>query len=286
MKRQYSMEKVTDWIKLWKELVEFQDSFRYCFTRSEKNEDRWKDRAKGFDESVRARWSKPDAHRDFIISMVTSLKEATLLDIGAGTGAWAALLSKYVRKVTAVEPSAAMRKVLKDNLEKENIGNVEVLDGIWPAIDTEAHDFSLSSHSVYGCADLPGFVGAMTKATRHTCFMLLRAPDNDGLMARAARMIWGQPNDSPNFQVAYNAMLQMGIFPNVLMEEKGLWPGWTNKSLNEAFDKIRSRFGVDEGSEQDRLLRTLLEENLKEINGEIHWPSEVRTALVYWVHSI
>jgi len=172
--------------------------------------------------------------------------------------------------------------ILADNLHEEGINNVEISDGIWPDIDMEPHDFTLSSHSVYGCADLPGFVDAMSKATRRTCFMLLRAPDHDGLMARAARLIWGQPNDSPNFQVAYNAMLQMGIFPNVLMEEKGLWPGWTNKNLDGAFGKIRSRFGVEEGSEHDKQLKVLLKKHLKETNGQVQWPSEVRTALVYW----
>ena len=69
--------------------------------------------------------------------------------------------------------------------------------------------------------------------------MLLRAPDPNGLMAQAATRIWGQPNDSPNFQVAYNAMLQMSMYPSVLMEGKGLWPAWTNDSFDEA--AIRSK---------------------------------------------
>lgn len=276
------MEKVTDWIKLWKELVESQDSFGNRNKRPEQNKDKWKDRAKGFDARVKEKWSRPDSHRDFIVSMVTSFKDSTVLDIGAGTGAWAIPLSKLVGKVTVIEPSDSMRMILKKNLDKEDIHNVEVFDSIWPAIDVDVHDFTLSSHSAYGCADLPGFVSAMTRATRHTCFMLLRAPNHDGLMARAAKLILGQPNDSPNFQVAYNAMLQIGIFPNVMMEEKYIWPGWTNKNFDEAFDKIRSRFGVDEGSEHDKLLGMLLKEHLKEINGEIQWPSEVRTGLVYW----
>ena len=67
-------------------------------------------------------------------------------------------------------------------------------------------------------------------------------------MAMAANRIWGHPYDSPNFQVAYNAMLQMGLFPNVLMEQKGMWPGWTNNNFDEAIDRIRLRFGLDKDS--------------------------------------
>ena len=276
------MEKVTDWIKLWRELVKRQGRFWNRDKKHKKSEDKWKERAKGFDAKVKKRWTRPDPHRDFIISRLSSFGDATVLDIGAGTGAWAILMSKVARKVTALEPSAAMRSVLLKNLEKDGIDNVEVVEGSWPEKDVGFHDFSLSSHSVYGYADLPGFVNAMTEVTGNTCFMLLRAPNRNGVMAQAATRMWGQPNDSPNFQVAYNAMLQMGMFPNILMEGKGLWPGWTNDSFDEALEEIRTRFGVAEGSEHDTYLRGLLEGCLKEIDGKITWPSEVRTGMLYW----
>jgi SAM-dependent methyltransferase len=277
-----SMEKVTNWIKLWKELVERQGPFWNLSKRSDENAYKWKDRAKKFDARVKKRWSRPDPHRSFIISMISPVKDATVLDIGAGTGSWSILMSKVARKITAVEPSPDMRSLLRDNLEKEGINNVEVIDGSWPIKDIDSHDFTLSSHSVYGCENFSDFVNRMTDVTRCTCFMLLRAPEPDGLMARAAKRIWGQPYDSPNFQIAYNAMLQMGMFPHVLMEEKGLWPGKISKNFDEAYEKIRTRFGVDEESEHSSYLKNLLKENLKEVEGKMQWPSEVRTGLLYW----
>ncbi len=276
------MEKITDWIALWKELVENQGPFWNRKKRSKENTDKWKDRAKVFDARVRERWKKPDPHRKFLISMLSSIENPTVLDIGAGTGAWAILMSEYAKKVTAVEPSESMRKILRENLEKGGITNVEILDGSWPLKEVESHDFTLASHSVYGCEDLPGFINAMTKATRCTCFMLLRAPDHDGLMATAANRIWGHPYDSPNFQVAFNAMIQMGMFPNVLMEEKGMWPGWTSRNFDDAFERIGSRFAVERGSEHGEFLMDLLKKKLNEDNGRIHWPAELRTALLYW----
>jgi SAM-dependent methyltransferase len=276
------MERVTDFITLWKELVEKQGPFWNRKKRSENNEDKWKDRARIFYQRVTERWKRPDPHRDFIVSGISAFKDATVLDIGAGTGAWAILLSKYVRKVTAVEPSAEMREILKENLEKESIGNVEVINGFWPVNGIEPHDFTLASHSIYGCEDIRGFINAMTEATVKTCFMLLRAPDHNGLLAMAANRIWGYPYDSPNFQVAYNAMLQMGIFPNILMENKGMWPVWKNNSFEDALDRIRVRFGVEKGSEHDFYLNGLLKTRLTEKDGKIVWPSEVRTGLIYW----
>jgi SAM-dependent methyltransferase len=276
------MEKMTDWIKLWRELVERQHRFWNRGKKTKKEDDTWKDKAKGFDAKVKERWIRPDPHRDFIVSRLSSFPGATVLDIGAGTGSWAILMSRAARKVTAIEPSAGMRKVFRENLEKEGIENVEILEGRWPEIDVKPHDFSLSSHSVYGNADLPGFVQAMSEATGHTCFMLLRAPDWNGLMAQAAIRLWGQPNDSPNFRVAYNAMLQMGMYPNVLMEGEGLWPPWTNDTFDEALEEIRSRFGVTEGTKQDAYLEGLLRERLRKKDGFYVWPVELRTALVYW----
>ncbi|MBN1907952.1 MAG: methyltransferase domain-containing protein [Deltaproteobacteria bacterium] len=276
------MEKITDWILLWKELVERQGPFWNQKKRSKDNQDKWKDRSKMFYERVKERWSRPDPHRDIIISMISSCKNATVLDIGAGTGAWAVLLSKYALKVTAIEPSADMRELLMENLDKECIRNVEVLDRLWPVVGIEPHDFTLASHSIYGCDDIRGFITAMNEATRNRCLMLLRAPDQDGLMAMAADRIWGLPYDSPNFQVAYNAMLQMGMFPNVLMEKKGMWPVWTDNSLDDALDRIMVRFELKKGSDHDQYLTYLLKKHLTEKDGKLYWPSSMRTGLLYW----
>lgn len=276
------MEKITDWALLWKELVERQGPFWNRKKRSKDNQDKWKDRSRKFYERVKERWLKPDPHRDFVVSNISSYSDATVLDIGAGTGAWAIFLAKYARKVTAIEPSQEMRSILEENLKKGSICNVEVMDNFWPTSGIEHHDFTLASHSVYGCEDLKGFVKAMNEATRCTCFMLLRAPDHNGLMAMAAERIWGVPYDSPNFQVAYNVMLQMGLFPNVLMEEKGMWPEWINNSFDDALNRIRERFGLEKDSNHDQYLNYLLKRHLKEKGGKIYWPSEMRTGLLYW----
>ena len=42
---------------------------------------------------------------------------------------------------------------------------------------------------------LPAFIEGMISATRVTCFMLVRAPASNGIMACASQKIWGQPID-------------------------------------------------------------------------------------------
>jgi hypothetical protein len=141
---------------------------------------------------------------------------------------------------------------------------------------------SLCSHAMYGCPDLPRFVRAMADATRKTCFMLVRAPAHDGIMAKAALRIWGHPHDSPNFQVAYGAMLQMGIYPHVFMGSPDQWEPWTSDSLEAAVAEVKRRFGLLSSSEHDAFLQNLIESRLTFQDGKYVWPREVRSALIYW----
>jgi hypothetical protein len=112
--------------------------------------------------------------------------------------------------------------------------------------------------------------------------MLMRAPAHDGIMAQAAMRVWGQPHDSPNFQVAYGAMLQMGIYPHVLMGDPDQWPPWTSDSFAAAMDEVKRRLGLKSSSAGDAFLFDLLKSRLTFRDGKYVWPKEVRSVLVYW----
>lgn len=275
------MEKLTDWNSLWRELVEIKArSRKRRESAAIEEEDIWGKRATEFQEGVKRRWSKPDSSRDFILAHVDS--DSTVLDIGAGTGAWSALLARRAKHVTAIEPSGSMIQVMRESLSSEGITNVDIIQAAWPEVSVEPHDFSLCSHAVYGYPDLPAFIRLMTACTRRTCFLLLRAPTLDGVRAEAAQHIWGQPLDSPNFTIAYNILLQMGIYASVLMENTGLWKARTSPSMEDALSSMKRFLGLNANSEHDEYLASLLKRRLTLQNGCYVWPPEVRSALVYW----
>jgi precorrin-6B methylase 2 len=261
------MERGTDWARLWSDLVRVQTP--------EREKDLWK-------EKSNRRWAKPDSSRDFIIAQLEAAPGSTLLDIGAGTGKWAILLSQYVGRVTAIDPSPTMLQAMQENLQSEGVTNVQVIEGAWPDVTVEPHDFSLCSHAMYGSADLPAFIRRMVQVTRRLCFLVLRAPATDGIMAEAAMRVWGHPYDSPNFQVAYNVLLQMGIYANVLMESGGLWTPWKNASIEEALGEVKRRLGLGPSGEHDEFLTDLLRRRLIHQDGQYVWPPSVRSALIYW----
>jgi 2-polyprenyl-3-methyl-5-hydroxy-6-metoxy-1,4-benzoquinol methylase len=271
------MEKITDWNSLWSELVTIKARSR---TSKTSHADIWADRAIEFRNGVKQKWVQPDSSRDFIISQIDST--STVLDIGAGTGSWSILFSPLAKHVTAVEPSSAMLEVMRKSLTAENISNVSIVQGAWPDVSVEPHDFSLCSHAMYGYPDLAAFVLRMNACTRRLCFLLLRAPSRDSIRAEAASYIWGQPLDSPNFTIAYNVLLQVGIYANVLMENTGLWKPRTSASLEEALSNMKRFMGLNDSKKHDDYLMGLVRRRLTWTGENYLWPPEVRSALVYW----
>ncbi len=274
------MKHVTDWCLLWRELAETRDRGQQTANDTGIRRDLWEDRAHEFSERVKTRWSKPDSSRDFVCAQLDST--ATVLDIGAGTGMWAIMMAKRATHVTALDPSAAMLGYLRQQLVEQNITNVSVIHGAWPDAAVEPHDFSLCSHALYGYPDFPGFIQPMIASTKRMCFLLLRAPRLDGLMAEASQRIWGHAHDSPNAIIAYNCLLQMGIFPNVLMENTGTREPRISPSLDDALLHLKRHFRLAANDEHDAYLMELLRRRLTPQNGGYVWPRETYSALIYW----
>jgi SAM-dependent methyltransferase len=275
------MQSIPDWLLLWKELVAAQ-ARRHKPAADEASPDVWHARARGYHEAVQRRWALPDSSREFITADLRRHPGETVLDIGAGTGAWTVYLAQIARQVTALDPSPAMLRVLRENVAEAALSNVTIIEGGWPEVDVVPHDVVFCSHALYGVADFATAVQRMAAAARRRCYLLLRIATPGSVMAQAAQHIWGQPYDSPNFQVAYNALAQMGIFANVLLEDSGLWRPWTHASLDEALDDVKRRFDLAEDATHDAFLRDLLARHLTEKDGEWVWPRGTRSALVYW----
>ncbi len=269
-----------DWLELWRELARRAGRHGQRCWAPAPGEDAWADRALRYLEVVARRWEKPDSSRTTVLQSLSA--ESSVLDIGAGAGAWAALLARHVRHVTAVEPSPAMREVMTRYLADQGIDNVRIVAGAWPDVDVEEHDVSLCAHAMYGWSDLATGIRRMEAATRARCFLLLRVPTPDGVMAQASRLVRGQPHDSPNFVVAYNALLQMGIAADVVMEDTGLWGAWSHDTLDEALTELKDRLGIPDRDAHDGELRVLLQQQLEERDGRLVWPPGVRSALVAW----
>lgn len=276
------MQPNTDWIALWRELVEKIPWHGPKTTTPEQDATFWREKARMMDSHIKQRWAQSsDSTRDFITQQVDA--SSSVLEVGAGVGAWACLLAPRVRRVTAIEPSPAMADVMRENVAAAGLRNVQVIQQKWSETVVEPHDFSLCSHAMYEQADLPAFVHSMMTVTRRACFLVMRMTTNDGIMARAAQRVFGHPYDSPNGIVAYNALLQMGLFPSILMENTPLWHPWSSATPAEAIAEVKAKLGLGEGpTEHDAFLADLTRRSLT-LEGERYvWPRSICTALIYW----
>jgi SAM-dependent methyltransferase len=273
------MQALTDWTALWHDLASNRPWLRGGDAAEQTEEDFWKGRARQFNERTKRRWAQgANSTRDALLARLG--KTSTLLDIGAGTGGWAVPLAPHVGKVTAVEASPAMIEVMRENLAEAGISNVEIVEGRWPNARVEQHDFTLCAHAMYGFPDFPAFVQSVMAATKDTCFLLMRVPTIDGVMAAAAMRVWGHPYDSPNGLVAFNALVQMGLLPSFLVEEGPRWEGWTSPSIEDALAEVKGKLGVADDDRHDAFFEALLRSRLVREGDVYHWPAAMRSALI------
>lgn len=159
-----------DWVARWREMLSAVES------AAEKpggpGEDRWSRRAARFDRMSRERH---DAALDALAAAV--LPTDTVADIGAGTGRHAIPLARACYHVLAIEPSAAMRERLIARAADEQTSNTTIVPEGWPCAAPTV-DVALSSHVLYGIADVAPFLEQMTRVARRSCLLVLglRAP--------------------------------------------------------------------------------------------------------------
>ncbi len=172
----------------------------------------------------------------------------TVLDIGAGNGRCAIPFARVARSVTAVEPSASSIALLRES----GVANLRLLQARWEDAEVEPHDVAFCSHAMYSSEDFAAFVRKMEAKARNFCFLVMRVPSHDGVMRELSRRIYGEPHDSPNFWVGYNALYDMGILQ------------------------------LDSGTAWDDEIRETLAQRLTFRDGQYYWPDGMRSALVCW----
>lgn len=266
-----------DWLGLWRELV--------LGRRNQLNND---DTAFSFHDKERARQyevatrrknrEKKDALLDFVRQNLGSTQ--TVLDIGAGTGRWTLPLAKVARRVTAVEPSAAMLGILRENAATARADNIDTVQSTWDEAAIECHDIAVCAHAMYSSPDLAAFVGKMEQYARKRCYLAMRLFPSDGIMSELARSIYGLPSDSPNFIIAYNALYSLGIYANVLVEESNYH--WTNHDIESALARAKRHLHLGSNTEYDELIHRTLVRRLINDEGAYRWPDGMHSALLWW----
>jgi len=208
--------------------------------------------------------------------------EDTVLDIGAGGGRYALPLALETRRVTAIDPSDGMLRVMREGLAEHAINNVEVVAGRWPAVASGlAADVALISHIGYDVEDIGPFLDAMEAAARRLCVAVLLEqpppteadrlwPDVHGVERAALPAL-------PEFLAL---LLARGRFFEVHLVERS---PQTYTQPEQLLTWLRQQLWTAPDSAKDGALQRVLHERLTERDGRyaLSW-KPVRVGVVTW----
>jgi SAM-dependent methyltransferase len=255
-----------DWLKLWSELVKvnYQPKEMQRMVR--------------YKEHARKRSERPDPLLDFVISQAGP--NDSVIDIGPGSGRWTIPLARKVKSVTAVEPTPEMAEILSENVKLAGLKNVTIVPERWENAEIQKHNICLCAHAMYSSPDLGGFVRKMEVCADKFCGLSIRIPPANGMMAELSEVIYGRRHDSPDAIIAFNALYNMGINANVMIEDGIV--NWTNETLDEAFARAKRHLRVEETEQFDEQIKDCLKRKLVLNDGVYRWPDGMRSALLWW----
>ncbi len=268
----------------WKELVlARQRQMDAAYARlARSSADFWERRADRF--RAVARIASED---DPIVRRVRKLatSEGTVLDVGAGTGRFALALASHVRHLTAVEPSAAMVRHLREGLAAAGLANVSVIEQRWEDAVVAPATVVLCAHVLYPIAEPVPFIQKLeAHATRAVVLAMMVTWAEPPLMAELWRRYHGDERvGQPEAFDAIAVLHEMGIPANVTVHTlPGGLAMWSFQDVDEAVTVAREHLILPPEPALEAELRAALERALVPQEGRLVLPQPQRAVACIW----
>lgn len=222
---------------------------------------------------------------DQLLTLVDA--DTTILDVGAGWGRFSIPLAGAARTVTAVEPSASLRALLKENAAAAGISadRLTIVPANWEEATVSPADLLLCANVLMPLADLAPFVRKLDAHTLRRCVVILRATAMDAPLAGLWAAIHGVPYPRETTHIdALAALDVLGIPAQVsLLPSGSIWSFETPERAAQ-FARDRLWLGpVGQNPRADRLLADWLAATLKHDGERWQAPAaEPRQALIWW----
>ena len=138
---------------------------------------------------------------------------STVLDIGAGSGAFAVPIAGVAAEVTALEPSLGQVDRLREEADKAGVKNIKVIKQRWEDVrsqDIGKYDVVIAAYC-FQMEDIESALRKMCEAARKDVF-LIHIADHD-LVAPLVDII--DYEVGPDYTYLYNLLCEMGYNPTV-----------------------------------------------------------------------
>lgn len=135
--------------------------------------------------------------------------QTTVLDIGAGNGAFAIPVAKAAKQVTAVEPSPGQIARLMENAALAGVGNINVLQSRWEDVsgaEAAQHDLVVAAYC-FQMNDITSALEKMYRAAGRSLFLVHSAGHD---MLGPLGDILGNMETGPDYVHLYNVLSEMG----------------------------------------------------------------------------
>lgn len=180
---------MSHWTDQWRDFVRESSYIHILEEKKISNDQFW--RSYGVYDQILNHSGYPGEILNRIFSFISP--GTSLLDIGAGTGAFSIPLSRQTSRTVVVDPSGYQLQILMEKARKERLTNITVIQKKWRdvlpseilvpndlGINPQGVDYSLAAYSLFD-EHIEDFLSKMIEFTRKGVFVVFRADAPDSL---------------------------------------------------------------------------------------------------------
>jgi SAM-dependent methyltransferase len=191
----------------------------------------------------------------------------SVVDVGAGCGAFALALARVLPTVTALEPSPAMAGLLRQRALSMGLSNIELIEAPFQEAEVAPHDAVLCAFLQEAHEELESFLSWVERVAKRRVILVrsARRGEDKLFLGELSRLVGGKehPKRSDYLETVVK-LHERGIFTNVSMVEFNLDQPFDD--LDEALQFWREYLKLED-DHHDEALREFLGGRLVGVEG-------------------
>lgn len=206
----------------------------------------------------------------------------TLLDIGAGVGALSIPLAKTIKKITVLDPSPSMLRVLREEAAKKKIKNINYVNSTWEDSILDNHDVIIAANIPSSLVDSSSFIWQINNLSNKFVFLILGVdPNKDRFYFKELYplVFKQQYYPKPDYLKNYIALYQMGIYANIELIEYDFDQRFVN--IEEALEFWKAHLQLDT-DKYDKIIKEFLENKLITQENNLIAKIHRKSAIIWW----
>lgn len=213
------------------------------------------------------------------------VNEASVLDVGGGSGRYAIPFAKKAVKVTMTDISSNMLKFAKENAEKENLHNLDYVKVDWAVADLDKlgwnKKFDLVFASMCPATRRKDGIDKMIAASKGYCNINQLIVTTDNLMEHIKEVLgiksaYDPHNDRDSVECIFNILWLQGYDPEIRYLKNDSSSEYT---VDNAITRFAGRFS-NTAKEKGMDIKKIIEDYSE--NGKITINSKSHLAMITW----